>query len=91
MLSFSLKCTLDQNFAPLFWKLLVSEFLLGVFVISHCSASALSAKIVPLQGVHRLLMLSAGMMMCWDSGTFSSGTFCDMPQWQFLLLRSCVC
>jgi hypothetical protein len=58
MLSFSLKFILNPNFAPLFWRLLVSEFLLGVFTILHCSVSAPPVKIVPSQDVHRLLMLS---------------------------------
>jgi hypothetical protein len=72
----SLKFILDRNFAPLFWKLLVSEFLLGVFAILLRSVSAAPVKIVSPQDVHRLLMLSAGMIMCSDLGTFSSVTFC---------------
>jgi hypothetical protein len=76
LLSLSLKFILDLNFAPLFWKLLVSEFLLGVFAILHCSVSAPPVKIVPPQDVHRLLMLSAGMITCSDLGTFFSVTFC---------------
>jgi hypothetical protein len=73
-LSFSLKFLLDPNFAPLFWKLLVSECLLGVFAILHCSVSAPPARIVPPQDVHRLLM-SAGMITCSDLGIFSSVAF----------------
>jgi hypothetical protein len=76
LLSFSLKVILDRNFAPLFWKLLVSEFLLGVFAILLWSVYAPPVKIVPPQDVHRLLMLSAGMIMCSYLGTFSSVTFC---------------
>jgi hypothetical protein len=75
-LSFSLKFILDQNFGLLFWKLLVSEFLLGVFAIVLCSVSAPPVKIVPPQDVHRLLMLSAVMIMCSYLGTFSSVAFC---------------
>jgi hypothetical protein len=33
-------------------------------------------KVVPPQDVHRLLMLSAGIIICSDLGTFSSVTFC---------------
>jgi hypothetical protein len=70
MLSFSLKLILDPNFVPLFWRLLVSEFLLGVFAISHCSVSAPPVKFVPPQDVHRLLMLFARLIPCSDLGTF---------------------
>jgi hypothetical protein len=80
----SLKFILDPNLAPLFWKLLVSEFLLGVFAILLCSVSAPPVKIFPPQDVHRLLMLSAVMIMCLDLGTFSSVTFCKTPD--FILL-----
>jgi hypothetical protein len=45
-------------------------------VILLCSVSAPLVKIVPPQDVHRLLMLSAGMIMCLDLGTVSSVTFC---------------
>jgi hypothetical protein len=45
-LSFSLKFILDPNFVPLFWELLVSEFLLGVFAILLCSVSAPPVRIV---------------------------------------------
>jgi hypothetical protein len=79
MLSFLLKFILDPNFAPLFWKLLVSEFLLGVFATLHCSVSAPPLKIVPLQDMQRLLLLSAGIFTCSDPGTFSSVTFCNTP------------
>jgi hypothetical protein len=40
------------------------------------SVSAPLVKIVPPQDVHRLLMLSAGMIMCSNLGTFFSVTFC---------------
>jgi hypothetical protein len=89
MLSFSPKFILDPNFARLFWKLVDSEFLLGVFAISLCSVSAPTVKIVPPQDLHRLLMLSARMITCSDLGTFSPVTFCNTPRWQLLLLQSC--
>jgi hypothetical protein len=89
MLSFSLKFILGPNFPPLFWKLLVSEFLLGVFATLHCSVSAPPVKIVPPQDVHQLQMLSAGMITCSDPGTFSSVTVCKTRQWQLLSLQSC--
>jgi hypothetical protein len=68
---------------------LVSEFLLGVFAILHCSLSGPPVKIVPPEVVHQLLMLSARMITCSDLGTFSSVTFCNTPRMQLLLLQSC--
>jgi hypothetical protein len=61
MLSFLLKFTLVWNSALPFWKLLVSEFLLGIPETLHCSTSAPHVKIVPLLDVHQLLM-SAGTL-----------------------------
>jgi hypothetical protein len=58
MHSFLLKSTLVLNSALPFWKLLVSEFLLGISETLHCSMSALQVKIVPLLDVHQLLMLA---------------------------------
>jgi hypothetical protein len=55
MLPFLLKFIPVQNFAPLFWKMLVSESLLGVFVILLCSLSAPPVKTVHPLDVQRLL------------------------------------
>jgi hypothetical protein len=65
MLSILLKFTLVSNHAVLFWKLLVSEFLLGISKILHYSMSAPQVKIVPLLDVHQLLM-SAGTLTYLD-------------------------
>jgi hypothetical protein len=62
MQSFLLKSTLVLNSALPFWKLLVSEFLLGTSETLLCSMSALQVKIVPLLDVHQLLMLFAGTL-----------------------------
>jgi hypothetical protein len=78
MLSFLLKFTLVPKSAPLFWKLLVSEFLLGVSVILHCSMSAPRVNIDPLLDVHQLLMLSAETLTYSEPGTFSSFFFYNM-------------
>jgi hypothetical protein len=78
MLSFLLKFTLVSKSALLFWKLLVSEFLLGISEILHCSVSAPKVKIVPLLDVHQLVMLFALMLMYSESGTFSSIIFYNM-------------
>jgi hypothetical protein len=59
MQSFLLKSTLVLNSAFPFWKLFVSEFLLGISETLHCSMSALQVKIVPLLDEHKLLMLFA--------------------------------
>jgi hypothetical protein len=59
MLSFLFKFTLVLNSALPFWKLLVSEFLLGIPETLHCSMSAPHLTIVPLIDVHQLLMLLA--------------------------------
>jgi hypothetical protein len=48
------------NSVLLFWKLLVSEFLLGISETLLCSMSASHVKIVPLLDVHQLIMLFAG-------------------------------
>jgi hypothetical protein len=57
--------------ALLFWKLLVSEFLLGISEILHCSMSAPYLKIIPLLDVHQLLMLFAETLTFSEPGTFS--------------------
>jgi hypothetical protein len=44
MHSFLLKSTVVLNSALPFWKLLVSEFLLGISETLHCSMSALQVK-----------------------------------------------
>jgi hypothetical protein len=49
---FLLKSTVVLNPALLFWKLLVSEFLLGISETLHCSMSAFQVKIVPLLDAH---------------------------------------
>jgi hypothetical protein len=56
MHSYLLKFTLVLNSALLFWKLLVSEFLLGISETLLCSVSAPHVKIVPLLDVRQLLM-----------------------------------
>jgi hypothetical protein len=71
MLSFSLRFSLVSNSALPFWKLLVSEFLLGISVTLLCSMSALHVKIVPLLDVHQLLMLSARALTYLEPGMFS--------------------
>jgi hypothetical protein len=55
MHSFLHKSTLVLNSALPFWKLLFSEFLLGISETLHCSMSALQVKIVPLLDVHQLV------------------------------------
>jgi hypothetical protein len=60
MLCFLFKFTLVLNSALLFWKLLASEFLLGISETLHCSVSAPHVKFVPLLDVRQLLMLFAG-------------------------------
>jgi hypothetical protein len=71
MLSFLPKFTLVSNSALQFWKLLISEFLLGISESLHCSMSALHVKTVPLLDEHQLLMLSAGTLTYLEPGTFS--------------------
>jgi hypothetical protein len=78
MPSFLLKFTLVLKSALLFWKLLVSEFLLGISEILHCSMSAPRVKIVPLLDVHQLLMLFAETLTYSEQGTFSSVIFYNM-------------
>jgi hypothetical protein len=75
MHSFLFKFTLVLQSYPLFWKLLVSEFLLGTSETLLCSMSALQVKIVPLLDIHQLLMLSAGTLTYSQPGTFSSIIF----------------
>jgi hypothetical protein len=60
MHSFLLKSTVVLNSALPFWKLLVSEFMLGISETLHCSMSALQVKIVPLPEAHQVLVLFAG-------------------------------
>jgi hypothetical protein len=62
MHSFLLKSILVLNSALPFWKLLVSEFLLGISETLHCSMSALHVKILRLLDVHQLLILTAGTL-----------------------------
>jgi hypothetical protein len=72
---FLLKFTLVSKSAPLFYKLLVSEFLLGKSGILDCSMSATHVKIVPLLDVHQLLMFFAETLTYSEPGTFSSVIF----------------
>jgi hypothetical protein len=73
-----IKFTLVSNSARPFWKLLVSEFLLGTTETLRCSVSAPHVKIVPLLVVHQLLVLSAGTLTYSEPGTFSSVVFNNM-------------
>jgi hypothetical protein len=78
MPSFLLKFTLVSKSARLFWKLLVSEFLLGISEILHCSMSAPRVKIVPLLDVQQLLMLFAETLTYSEPGTFTSVIYYNM-------------
>jgi hypothetical protein len=71
MHSFLLKSTLVSNSALPFWKMLVFEFLLGIWETLLCSMSALQIKIVPLLDVHQLLMLFAGTLTYSEPETFT--------------------
>jgi hypothetical protein len=71
MHSFLLKSILVLNSALPFWKLLVSEFLLGISETLHCSMSAPQVKIVPLLDVRQLLMLCAGTLTYSEPKTFN--------------------
>jgi hypothetical protein len=86
MLTFSFKFILVSNSALLFWKLLASEFLLGISETLLCSMSAPRVKIVPLLDVHQLLILSAGKLTYLDSGTFSFVIYYNILKWKLLLL-----
>jgi hypothetical protein len=78
MHSFLLKSTLVLNSVVPFWKLLVSEFLLGISETLHCSMSALRVKIVPLLDVHQLLILFAGTLTYSEPETFTLIIFYNM-------------
>jgi hypothetical protein len=71
MLSFLLKFTLVSNSALPFWKLSVSEFLLGISETLLCSMSAPHVKVVSLLDAHQLLMLFARTLTYLEPGTFS--------------------
>jgi hypothetical protein len=71
MRSFLRMSTLVINSALPFWKLLVSEFLLGISETLLCSMSALRVKIVPLLDVHQLLMLFAGTLTYLEPEKFT--------------------
>jgi hypothetical protein len=71
MHSFLLMSNLVLNSALPFWKLLVSEFLLGTSETLLCSMSALKVKIVPLLDVHQLIMLFAGTLTYLEPETFT--------------------
>jgi hypothetical protein len=86
MLSLLLKFTLGSKSAFLFWKLLVSEFLLAISEILHCSVSAPRVKIVPLLDVHQLLMLFAETLTYSEPGTFSSVIFYNVLSLLLLLV-----
>jgi hypothetical protein len=66
MHSFSLKSTVVLNSALLFWKLLVSEFLLGISETSHCSM--FSSKNCP-----SARCASAANVVCKDVDVFGAG------------------
>jgi hypothetical protein len=70
MHSFLLKSTFILNSALSFWKLLVSEFLLGVSETWHCSMSAVQVEIVPPLDAHQLLMLFAGTLTYSEPKTY---------------------
>jgi hypothetical protein len=78
MPSFLLKFYLVSKSALLFWKLLVSELLLDISEILHCSMSAPRVQIVPLLDVHQLLKLSAETLTFSEPGTFTSVIFYNM-------------
>jgi hypothetical protein len=71
MHSFLLMSTLVLNSPLPFWKLLVSEFLIGISETLLCSMSALQVKIVSLLDVHQLLMLFAGTLTYLEPETFT--------------------
>jgi hypothetical protein len=71
MHSFLQKYTVVLNSALPFWKLLVSEFLLGISETLHCSMSALQVKTVPLLDAHQLLMLFARRLMYSEPEMFT--------------------
>jgi hypothetical protein len=71
MHSFLFKSTLVLNSAFPFWKLLVSELLLGISETLRCSMSALHVKIVPLLDAHQLLMLFARTLTYSEPETFT--------------------
>jgi hypothetical protein len=71
MHSFLLKSTVVLNSAILFWKLLVSEFLLGISETLQCSMSALQVKIVSLLDAHQPLMLFARTLTYSEPETFA--------------------
>jgi hypothetical protein len=62
-------CYSGGKFCPLFWKLLVSEFLHGISDTIHCSAPA-HVKIVLLLDVCQLPMLFVGMLKYLQPGMF---------------------
>jgi hypothetical protein len=66
-----LKYTVVLNSALLSWKLLVSEFLLGISETLQCSMSALQVKFVPLLDVHQLHMLFARTLTYSELETFA--------------------
>jgi hypothetical protein len=71
---------LVTNFALVFWKLLVSEFLLEISEILHCSMFVFHVKTVPLLDAHQLLMLSAGKLMYLEPDTFCLNIFYNIVQ-----------
>jgi hypothetical protein len=62
MHSLLFKFALVLNSVLQFWKLLVSEFLLGISEILRCSMSAPHVQIAPLLDVYQLLMLLGGKL-----------------------------
>jgi hypothetical protein len=61
-----------------FWKVLISEFLLGISETLHCSMSALQVKIVLPLDAHQLLMLFARTLTYSETETFTLINFYNM-------------
>jgi hypothetical protein len=92
MHSFLLKSTLVLNSALLFWKSLVSEFLLGISKTLHHSMSAFQVKIVPLLDAHQLLVLFARTLTYSELETFALINFYNMYNYcyyYYLILLVC--
>jgi hypothetical protein len=80
------KFTLVQNSVLPFWKLLVSEFLLGASETLLYSVPAPHIKIVPMLDVHPFLMLFAGTLTYSMPVTFSSIIFYNILYLLLILL-----
>jgi hypothetical protein len=71
MHSFFLMSIVVLNSALLFWKLLDSEFLLGISETLQCSMSALQVKIVSLLDAHQPQILFARTLTYSELETFA--------------------